>query len=382
MEGNLTQKCLWLKHFEQMPDPRINRKKKHLLMDIMVLTLCAVICGATSWESIEDYGKKQEEWLKTFLKLPNGIPSHDTIARVFSLLDGKEFALCFMEWMKEVSGRVKGVVAIDGKRLRGASTVNNPIHLVNAFAVENGMSLGQYKVKDKSNEITAIPELLKLLSIKDCIVTIDAMGCQKGIAEKIVDAGANYVLGLKGNQGNLLKDVQLYLDSLYEGKLKRVEIDYHESIDKGHGRFEKRCCLVTDSIDWLEEKSKWKELRSIGMIISERTINKITTTERRYYISSLPAEADIFSQTVRQHWSVENQLHWVLDVTFNEDRQRMNTKYAAQNLAVIRQSALNLLRMDKTSKQISLKRKQFCAALDHNYLQTLLLEYSKENFNA
>lgn len=382
MFGNLSQKSLWLKHFEEMPDPRINRKKQHLLMDILVMTLCAVICGATSWESIEDYGHKQKEWLKTFLVLPNGIPSHDTIARVFSLLDAKQFSLCFMEWMKEVVGRLKGVVAIDGKRLRAASYGREPIHLVNAFAAANGVSLGQYKVKDKSNEITAIPELLKLLSLDGCIVTIDAMGCQKEIAAKIIEAKADYVLGLKGNQGKLLEDVQLYMDTLYQGGLKTVGRDHNETVDKGHGRFEKRYCLVTDNIDWLEEKSKWQGLCSIGMMVSERTIGEITSVERRYYLSSLPAKADIFSHAIRQHWSVENQLHWVLDVTFNEDRQRMNTKHAAQNLAVIRQSALNLLRMDQTPKKMSIKRKQFCAALDHGYLQSLIMQYGGSNFNA
>lgn len=381
MEGNLTQKCLWLKHFEVLPDPRIERKKQHLLMDILVLTLCAVMCGATSWESIEDYGQTKEVWLKTFLQLPNGIPSHDTIARVFSLLDAKQFSLCFMDWMKEVAGRIKGVVAIDGKRLRAASNGCEPIHLVNAFAAVNGLSLGQYRVKDKSNEITAIPELLKLLNLEGCIVTIDAMGCQKEIAAKIVEAKADYVLGLKGNQGKLLNDVQLYLDALFIGKLKCPN-DHSETVEKGHGRFEKRYCLVTDCIDWLEEKVKWAGLRSIGMMISERTIKGVTTIERRYYISSLPAKADIISNAIRQHWSVENQLHWVLDVTFNEDRQRMNTKHAAQNLAVIRQSALNLLRMDKSPKVISLKRRQFRAALDNHYLRSLISQCDGLNFNA
>jgi predicted transposase YbfD/YdcC len=298
------------------------------------------------------------------------------------LLDAKQFALCFMGWMKEAAGRIKWIVAIDGKRLRAASNGRNPIHLVNAFAAANGLSLGQYKVEDKSNEITAIPEILKLLNLEGCIVTIDAMGCQKEIAAKIVEAKADYVLGLKGNQGKLLEEVKLYMDTLHSGELKKVPRDCDESLDKGHGRFEKRVCLVTEHIDWLEEKSKWKGLKSIGMVVSERTIDNITTTERRYYISSLPAVATVFSDAVRQHWSVENQLHWVLDVTFNEDRQRMNTKYAAQNLAVIRQSALNLLRLDKSPKKISLKRKQFCAALDNNYLQSLILQYGNENFNA
>lgn len=380
MEGNLSQKSLWLKHFEEMPDPRIDRKKQHLLMDILVITLCAVICGATSWESIEDYGHKQEDWLKTFLVLPNGIPSHDTIARVFSLLDAKKFSLCFMGWMKEVVGRLNGVVAIDGKRLRAASLGCEPIHLVNAFAAANGVSLGQYKVKDKSNEITAIPELLKLLSLEGCIVTIDAMGCQKEIAANIIEAKADYVLGLKGNQGKLLEDVKLYMDTLHQGGLKAVIKEPKETVNKEHGRFEKRYYLITDSIDWLEEKVDWKGLNSIGMVRSERTIKDITTVERRYYLSSLPAKADVFSHAVRQHWSVENQLHWVLDVTFNEDRQRMNTKHAAQNLAVIRQSALNLLRMDQSPKKISMKRKQFCAALDHQYLKSLIMQCDKLNF--
>jgi predicted transposase YbfD/YdcC len=374
MEVSLSQKSLWLKHFETLPDPRIERHKKHLLMDILVLTLCAVICGATSWESIEDYGHKQQVWLKTFLQLPKGIPSHDTIARVFSLLDAKAFSMCFMDWMKAVTGRLKEVVAIDGKRLRGASTSDNPIHLVNAFATANGLALGQYKVSDKSNEITAIPELLKLLSLEGCIVTIDSMGCQKAIAKAITQAKADYVLALKENHATLYEDVKLYLDSLWEGKLKSVPHDSLETVDKGHGRFEKRTYVVTEQLDWLTARQDWQGLLSIGMVVAERTIGAETSIERRYYLSSLPAKASLFGHAVRSHWAVENQLHWVLDVTFNEDRQRMNTKYAAQNLAVIRQSALNLLRMDKTTKNMSIKRKQFCAALDNHYLQALIMQ--------
>jgi len=377
MEASLSQKSLWLKHFEALPDPRIERHKKHLLMDILVLTLCAVICGALSWESIEDYGHRQQAWLKTFLLLPNGIPSHDTIARVFSLLDAKTFSECFIDWMKAVTGRLKAVVAIDGKRLRGASKQSdNPIHLVNAFATANGLALGHYKVSDKSNEITAIPALLKLLSLEGCIVTIDAMGCQKEIAKEIIEGKADYVLALKENHAELYEAVTLYLDSLWDGKHKEVAWDGLETLDKGHGRFEKRTYLVTEQLDWLEACKEWQGLLSVGMVVAERTIGTHTSIERRYYISSLPAKASLFAHAVRSHWAVENQLHWVLDVTFNEDRQRMNTKHAAQNLAVIRQSALNLLRMDKTTKAMSIKRRQFCAALDNQYLQGLIMQQS------
>ena len=380
--GDLTQKSLWLKHFEQMPDPRLDRKKRHMLMDILVLTLCAVICGATSWESIEDYGKKQEKWLKTFLLLPNGIPSHDTIARVFGLLNADIFAKCFVNWMKEVVGKLKEVVAIDGKRLRAASNGKDPIHLVNAFATASGVSLGQYKVDDKSNEIIAIPEILKLLNLEGCIVTIDAMGCQKEIAKQIVEAKADYVLALKGNHGDLHDKLQLCMGSLFAGGCKEIAREKKETFDKGHGRSEHRKYLITDDIGWLEEKSEWPGLRSVGMVVSERIVKGVTTTERRYYLSSLSAQIEIFSAAVRQHWCIENKLHWVLDVTFNEDRLRMNTKNSAQNLSVIRQSALNLLRMDQTTKKMSLKRKQFCAALDHKYLQSLIMQYGRANFNA
>lgn len=383
MDVSLTQKSLWLKHFEEMPDPRIERKKKHLLMDVLVLTLCAVISGATSWESIEDFGNKRESWLKTFLELPNGIPSHDTISRVFSLLNPQQFAMCFMEWMKEVVGKISGVVAIDGKRLRGASMGKKlPIHLVNAFATANGVSLGQYKVEDKTNEITAIPELLKLLSIEGCIVTIDAMGCQKEIAKRIIEAKADYVLALKDNHSRLHKHAEVYMEKLHKGKIPEATCDQKETIENGHGRAEKRIYLITDTLDWMKEKESWSGLRSIGMVISERQIGTEKTIERRYYLSSLPANADIFSKAVREHWGIENRLHWVLDVTFNEDRHRANIKYAAQNLAVIRQSALNLLRLDKTPKKMSIKRKQFCAALDNQYLQSLLTQCNCSNFNA
>lgn len=380
MEVEITRESAWLSCFGALPDPRIERKKLHKLMDILVLTLCAVMSGATSWETIEDYAKGKKEWLKTFLELPNGIPSHDTIARVFGLLDPVQFGVCFRDWIARFCKELQGVIAIDGKRLCAASMEKGePIHIVSAFAADLGLVLAQCKVGDKSNEITAIPELLNLLSIKGCIVTIDAMGCQTDIAKEITDKQADYVLSLKGNQSTLHDEVSLYLDSLLAGDLKQVKRDEHTTLEKGHGRIENRHYLITDAIDWLEQKSKWKNLKSIGVVQSERTIGSKVTTERRYFICSIPADAKKFAYAVRNHWSIENQLHWVLDVSFSEDQAKMCVNNAAQNMAVLRHSALNLLRLDPTGKKMSIKRKQFKALIDNSFLQSLL---THQCFNA
>lgn len=348
MDVSITRESAWLSCFSELPDPRIERKKLHKLMDILVLTLCAAISGATSWETIEDYAKGKKEWLKSFLELPNGIPSHDTIARVFGLLDPIEFGLCFRNWIAHFSHELQGVIAIDGKRLCAASMEKGePIHMVSALAADLGLVLAQCKVGDKTNEIAA--------------------------------KEADYVLSLKGNQGNLHDDVSLYLDSLLAGDLKKVKRDEHTTLEKGHGRIENRHYLITDSIDWLDQKSEWKNLKSIGVVESERAIGDKITIERRYFICSIPADAKQFAYAVRNHWLIENQLHWVLDVSFSEDRAKMCVNNAAQNMAVIRHSALNLLRLDSTEKRMSIKRKQFKALIDNSFLHSIL---SQQRFNA
>ncbi len=304
----------FFEYFSIIEDPRLNRKKLHKLIDILVITLCAVICGAETWEDIERFGHAKNAWFKTFLELPNGIPSHDTLWRVFSILDPEQFEKSFIAWMKSCVALSAGsIVPIDGERLRssnGSSLSNKAaIHMVSAFSSANGLVLGQRKIDDKSNEITATPKLLETLFLKGCIVTIDAMGCQKNIAEKIISQGADYVLALKENHKNLYDDVKLYLDTIADNKLKNVPHQIVETNDKGHGRVEARRYYITESIDWLEDKEKWKNLKSVGMVESERFINNVTSFERRYFLTSLSEDVNIFSNAVRVYWSIENNLH-------------------------------------------------------------------------
>lgn len=315
-----------------MIDPRKEtHNKRHQLADILVLTLLASICGAQTWTDVEEFGKSKEEWLKTFLKLPNGIPSHDTIGDLYARLSPSQLQQGFLSWVQslvEVSGG--DIIPIDGKTLRRSydrADGRGAIHMVSAWSSANGVVLGQLKTEEKSNEITAIPELLGMLDIKGCIVTIDAMGCQKEIAKQIVTQEGDYVLALKGNQGGLFEDVQLYMDSLINQQLKNKPMQTTQTLDKGHGRIEERRYWITDSIDWLPKKQDWEGLKSIGVVESIRSIGEKVTTERRYYINSLPMNAVRFSDAVRTHWSIENQLHWSLDVSFNEDQCRVRKSY-------------------------------------------------------
>ena len=279
-----------VEHFSSLTDPRIRLKTKHKLIDIIVITVCATICGADDWTEIETYGKLKQEWLEEFLELPNGIPSHDTFGRVFSLISSDEFQRCFLSWVHAVFTVTDGqVVAIDGKTLRHSydrSNNKSAIHMVSAWASKNGITLGQVKTDEKSNEITAIPELLSLLEIKGCIVTIDAMGCQKKIAEDIVDKGGDYVLGLKGNQGTLRADVELFFLDAIENKFQGIDVDYHETVDGDHGRVEIRRHWAVSDIDWLYQQRDWKGLKTIGMVESERHVDEEISIEKRFYIAS------------------------------------------------------------------------------------------------
>lgn len=370
----------FLDHFSKIEDPRLNRKKLHKLIDILVITLCAVICGAELWEDIEAFAHAKYDWLKKFLELPNGIPSHDTLWRVFSLLDSEQFEKSFIAWMSSCVELSDGsIVPIDGKRLRSSngSVLSNKsaIHMVSAFAAENCLVLGQRKIDDKSNEITAIPKLLETLFLKGCIVTIDAMGCQKNIAEKIIDQGADYVLSLKENHKNLYDDVKLYLDSIADNELKNIPHQIIETHDKGHGRVEARRYYITESIDWLEGKELWKNLKSIGMVESERYVNNVTSIERRYFIASISEDVEIFSKAVRVHWSIENNLHWVLDVVFGDDKAKTSDGNSAENLAIIRRIAYNVVKQD--NKKRSIRGKRLDAGWDNDYLMTLLAKVFK-----
>jgi len=355
--------------FSDLTEPR-DSNKRHKLIDIITIALCAVICGADTWEDIEEFGDTKKEWFERFLELPHGIPGHDTFARVFASMNPKEFQQAFLRWVEAVQTVTKRIVAIDGKTLRRSHEKNkSPLHLVSAWALENKMVLGQVKTREKSNEITAIPELLSVLELGGCIVTIDAMGCQKEIVKTIIDKGADYVLGLKGNQGTLHDDVKLYFEDCLASGFK--EYDYHETIDGDHGRIETRRYWTTSDIDWLPDRALWKNLSSIVMVQRERYVNGTTSMETSYYVTSLKSNAEYIARAVRGHWGIENSLHWVLDIAFREDESRIRKDNAPANFAIIRHMALNLLRKE-TSLGRSIKTKRLKAGWDTDYLTRIL----------
>ena len=359
----------FLDFFTELEDPRLERHKLYPLDEILLTTLCAKICDAESWEDIQDFGEAKIEFLRKYLPYKNGIPSHDTFARVFSLIDPKQFKTCFIEWMKGLELQPSEVVSIDGKTLRGSFDKGDDqkaIHMVSAFASNARLVLGQEKVSEKSNEITAIPKLLDALFITGGIVTIDAMGCQKSIASKIREKKADYVLSLKGNHGDLHDDVRTY----FEGTSKEdLEID--EECDKGHGRIEVRRCRISRNIDWLKQKEKWKDLSCLVEIESLRRKGGKETVEKRYYLSSLKTSAKEVAKAIRSHWLIENSLHWVLDVTFNEDRSRIRKKNGPENMAIVKHTVLNLIRQNGDGKT-SLKQRRRRASYSEDYLADIL----------
>jgi predicted transposase YbfD/YdcC len=362
-------------HFGNLQDPRALHSILHKLLDILIITICAVICGADNFVEIAEYGKEKEEWLKTFLELANGIPSVDTFERVFARLKPETLQICFINWMEAVHESTEGeLINIDGKTLRGAKEVGNKrsfIHMVSVWSASQHLVLGQRKVGEKSNEITAIPPLLKMLSLRGCIVSIDAMGCQTEIANTIIEQGADYVLALKSNQGNLHDDVRGLFTSASEQNFKNIEHQFHETVEQGHGRIETRRYWTMGNTEYLIGAEKWRDLRSIGMVESQRTVNGITSTERRYYLLSLQNDIHKFAESVRNHWSIENQLHWILDVGFKEDASQCCRGFSAENLAVIRHIGLNLLSRDKKSK-VGVKAKRLKAGWNNNYLKSVL----------
>jgi predicted transposase YbfD/YdcC len=364
-----------LEHFASVIDPRIERTKEHLLIDIIALTICAVICGADGWVEVETYGNAKLEWLSQFLTLPNGIPSHDTLGRVFSRLDPSQLQDSFLSWVKAVNQLTQGqVIAIDGKTLRHSYEDREgkaAIHMVSAWATANRLVLGQRKVDDKSNEITAIPELLKVLSIEGCIITIDAMGCQTEIAQQIVQQDADYVLALKGNQGNLHEDVVQVFEHGRSIDFVGIEHDYYQSLCCDHGRTEIRRHWVLGQVKYLVDADRWVGLKRIGLVESERRLKDKTTIEQRYYLLSWDSSAAQFAEVIRSHWQIENCLHWVLDVGFREDECRIRKDYAPENMALIRHIALNLLTQDKVVKG-GVKAKRLKAGWDNNFLLRLL----------
>lgn len=369
-----------LECFEGLPDPRLDRTRRHKLVDILTIGLCSILSGGENFSEMEFYGRIKEDWLKTFLELPNGIPSHDTMKRVFSAIDPHAFLDCFVCWVQGICPELADqTVAIDGKALRHALNEGDSIpYIVSAWASEAGLVLGQVKVKDKSNEITAVPELLDALHLKGCIVTLDAMGCQKDIAAHIIEKEADYVLALKGNHATVHEEIkEFFADAVppcatqCADTAQKDKMDFYQTTDAGHGRNEIRRYWQSTDIDWFEDKHLWKNLRSIGMVESRRKVKGKTSIERRYYLSSLPLNAQRFGKAVREHWGVENPLHWSLDVVFREDDSRARTKNAAQNVASLRRIALNLIKKDRTIKG-SQKSKRLAAALDTDFLKHLL----------
>jgi predicted transposase YbfD/YdcC len=363
-----------VRHFGGLQDPRGTRCRLHNLCDMIAIALCAVICGAESWEDVAEYGRQKEAWLKTFLRLPNGTPSHDTFNRVFRLLRPKPFQACFSRWMHSLVEATSGrIVALDGKTLRhsfdhaaGASA----LHMISAWAVENGVSLGQLAVEGKSNEITAVPELLKLLELEGAIVTYDAMGCQKEIAETIRHQGADYVLAVKDNQPRLHEDVLTTFVEAFEGNRGET---YQQRVtqDHGHGRQERREYVVVRDLSKIRDRALWSDLRSLAMVCSERTVQGVTTTETRYYISSCSGSVKQIADAIRGHWGIENSLHWSLDVTFGEDAHCLRKDHGPENMATFRRAALSLVKQERAEKG-SLRRKRLRAGWNNAYLEKLL----------
>lgn len=360
--------------FESLEDPRTGNARPHNLLEIIMISLCAILCGCETVVEISEFGLAKEMFLRQFLKLEHGIPSHDTFGRIFQLIDPKQFQLCFASFMERFSATCKGVIAIDGKTLRHSfdtASGQSPLHMVSAWGCEQRMVLAQIDVDAKSNEITAVPKLLELLSLKGNIVTVDALNCQRNIAQQIVDQGGDYVLALKGNQGTLHDDVSLFLDDP-----KNICVP-HTTTDGDHGRIEIRTSVVSTDINWLQNDHKWPGLQSVGKItrMREATIRgtTTTTTEVAYYLLSLPLSAERFGDVARAHWGIENSLHWVLDVVLNEDQSRTRKDHGPKNFAVLRHMALNVIRKEESKGSMRVKFKR--AGWNDKFLVTLLAQF-------
>jgi predicted transposase YbfD/YdcC len=360
------------RYFAKLKDPRRRHRRLHRLQDIIVIALCAVICNAQDWQEIETFGRKRRDWLKRILALPNGIPSHDTFERVFNRIRPQAFQACFRDWVQAVTAALRiQHVAIDGKTLRGSGSAKlGPLHLVSAWATAQHLTLGQVAVEAKSNEITAIPALLELLDLKGALVTIDALGCQKAIARKIVDQGGHYALAVKDNQEHLLDDIQEVFTKALDSDCAGLEHDTYETRERGHGRDEYRCYTVLHTTEGIRHADDWAGLTTIGMCYSERRLKDKTSTEVRYFIGDQRASAKYYGTALRKHWGIENNLHWQLDVNFAEDHNRVQKRHAAENLALLRRLTISLLKAHPAP--LSIAKKRFAAALDTSFLEEIL----------
>jgi predicted transposase YbfD/YdcC len=358
-------------HFRKIKDPRINRHKRHDLLDIIVIALCAVMCGAKDWQQIATFGRQRHDWLGRFLKLRNGIPSHDTFERVFDRIDPRAFHQSFQNWVAAIAEKLKiKHIAIDGKTLRSSgSSKLGTLHMVSAWATEQHLSLGQVATTEKSNEITAIPELLDLLDLHGAIVTIDAMGCQKAIASKIIERGGHYALTAKDNQPNLVEDIRAKLQKALEDGIEGL--DQYSTRDKGHGRVENRHYTVLADVEGIRNKDDWADLKVIGMCAHERQVGNATPTlEVSFFIGSKVMGARGYGKVLRNHWGIENNLHWQLDVSFAEDCNRVTKRNGAENLSLLRRLALMMLKRNPAKESIAVK--QLHAALNTDFLEELL----------
>lgn len=362
------------RYFSRLQDPRRNHLKKHRLIDIISIALCAVICGANDWPQVATFARERRAWLQTFLGLPNGIPSHDTFERVFDRLDPHAFQACFRRWVEALARSLDlGHIAVDGKTLRHSGNAPKgwaPLHLVSAWATACHLSLGQVAVEAKSNEITAIPRLLELLDLHGALVTIDAMGCQKEIAKAIIHGGGDYVLTVKDNQPGLLRDIRASLGKALDSDFEGLRHDSYETEGRGHGRYEKRSYLIVIDPEGIAEREAWPGLRVIGMCFSERAVNGKTSDEVRYFIGSRVAGARVYGEALRGHWGIENSLHWQMDLTFDEDANRVQRRHGAENLALLRRMTLGLLKRHPSKASVACKR--LTAALNTEFLEEIL----------
>jgi predicted transposase YbfD/YdcC len=365
------------KHFRRLRDPRVKGRTKHLLIDLLVMALCGVIANCDDWPDIALFARQRESWFRRFLRLPGGIPAHDTFERVFAALNPLALQACCLAWLRAVAG-VAGLehIAIDGKSLRGsAGGTLGALHLVSAWATKAHVSLGQVAVEGRGNEITAIPKLLELLDLGGALVTIDAIGCQKGIAKKIVDRGGDYVLVVKANQESLLQDIQQTVGQALDGELPAGRVRQCTLRERGHGRSEERHCVIVEGLRGIGERAAWPHLRVVGMCYRERTAHGQTTAEVCYFIGSRRMAARRYAAALRNHWRIENNLHWQLDVSFHEDASRVENRHGAANLALFRKLALSLLKQNPREESIARKRK--AAAVDPGYLAEIITGATK-----